>query len=197
VRKAVVGLGNPGTRYAETRHNVGFMVVDRLASRLSQHLSMHSDGARWVAGRAGDVEVLLVEPQELMNLSGRSVARLCGYRAIEPADVLVAHDELDLALGRIQLKRGGGTAGHRGLASIVEEIGPGFHRLRFGVGRPPDGADAIDFVLGRFSDAERAVVAPELERAAEAALCWIEFGLEAAMRRFNVRGSSPAPPAEA
>lgn len=192
--KAIVGLGNPGPRYAATRHNVGFLVIDHLATRLGISLTRGDASAVWGAGRTADHPVLLVKPMLYMNRSGEAVAPLLAERGVSVEDLLVAHDELDLPCGRLKLKRGGGTAGHRGLESLVAELGSAdFCRLRVGIGRPAAGADAVTWVLSPFAAAEREPLAEAIGEAAAAAVAWLEVGLEAAMNRVNAR-PRPAPP---
>jgi len=191
VRKAVIGLGNPGREYAETRHNVGFRVVERLSTRIGAPL-VPAPGALCGRGQVAGVEVVLCEPQRFMNRSGEVVARLAASEGLAPADILVVHDELDLVLGRVQVKRGGGSAGHRGVESIIERLGVReFPRVRIGVGRPPEGLDPVDFVLVPFSEDEQKLVEQAIVRAAEAVETWLGAGLEAAMRLANVRVPEP------
>lgn len=184
--KAIIGLGNPGSQYETTRHNAGFMVADNLAEafRGSWH-RWRSDG---LVARAeiGGVPVVLGKPQTWMNASGRFVAALSGFHKLEPSDLLVVHDELDLPLGRLRLARGGGTAGHKGLDSIVAETGnPTFSRLRIGVGKQPDDRDTIAWVLSPFSDAELRVLSAVVDEAVRAAETWARDGMDAAMNRHN------------
>ncbi|HYC23802.1 MAG TPA: aminoacyl-tRNA hydrolase [Candidatus Bathyarchaeia archaeon] len=191
MRKAVIGLGNPGREYAETRHNVGFRVVERLSTRIGAPLVL-APGALCGRGQVAGVEVVLCEPQRFMNRSGEVVARLAASEGLAPADILVVHDELDLVLGRVQVKRGGGSAGHRGVESIIERLGVReFPRVRIGVGRPPEGLDPVDFVLVPFSEDEQKLVEQAIVRAAEAVETWLGAGLEAAMRLANVRVPEP------
>lgn len=191
--KAVVGLGNPGGRYAATRHNVGFMVVDRLCRARGAELVSGRHGAAWAEVRLAGFPVVLVEPQTYMNRSGIAVAGFVRELGLEPADVLVVHDELDLPLARTKLKRGGGTAGHRGLESIVEHLGTrDFPRLRVGIGRPPGHEEVVDFVLEPFTAEERSALDGALEAAAAGVEAWCELGIETAMGRVNAP-PSPAP----
>jgi PTH1 family peptidyl-tRNA hydrolase len=142
----VVGLGNPGREYASHRHNVGFLVVEELASRLRADAFRDKFSAQWTRGACrsgaagGDEQVVLLQPQTFMNESGRSVQPAAAFFKVEPGNVLVVHDELDLPFGDVRLKMGGGHAGHNGLRSIIQHLGTSdFPRLRFGVGRPPPG----------------------------------------------------------
>lgn len=194
--KAVVGLGNPGARYVRTRHNVGFMVVERLCRAHGGSLASGRHRASWGEVRVGDAPVVLVEPQTYMNLSGVAVAAFASELGLEPTDVLVVHDELDLPFARTKLKRGGGTAGHRGLESIVEHLGSReFSRLRVGIGRPPAGQEIVDFVLQPFSVAEAEALDGALEAAVAGIEAWCTLGIDAAMGRVNAPPAAPeAPP---
>ena len=176
----VVGLGNPGPTYAKTRHNVGFMVIDRLAERW--HVSFEaSPSVRAGSAHVGGQRVTLVQPQTFMNRSGAALASLDPA----PTDTLVAvYDDLDLPVGRLRVRAGGGSGGHRGVLSLTEHFGPDFFRIRIGIGRPVDQAVA-DYVLAPPSAAEHAALAPTLERAADAVECLLAEGPTAAMNRFN------------
>ena len=189
--KLLVGLGNPGRDYAGHRHNLGFMVVDRLASRLGIALGQEKFEARIGQGDVDGQRVLLLEPQTYMNDSGAAVAAAARFYKVGPESLLVVHDELDLSFGRIQLKRGGGTGGHNGLESIVERLGEdGFARLRIGIGKP-SGPNAKERVVGHvlhdFSAEERVELPPLIDRAAEMAESWLRVGLAQAMNRHNRR----------
>jgi peptidyl-tRNA hydrolase, PTH1 family len=184
----VAGLGNPDERYRRSRHNLGFMALDRLAQRhgvrLDERRSKAHLGRCVIEGQA----VMLVEPQTFMNLSGEAVAPILGYFRIEPARLIVIHDELDLAAGTLRIKRGGGHAGNNGVRSIIEALGTGdFVRIRIGVGRPPQGRDAIGYVLQPMTREEMAAFDPVIERAADAAEAIVEVGVERAMSNFNQR----------
>jgi PTH1 family peptidyl-tRNA hydrolase len=178
----VVGLGNPGRTYANTRHNIGFVVVDEVARRWGWQFGPVQQGLRMSEGRIGDDDVMLVEPQTYMNRSGGALAGLSTARG---RDLIVIHDDLDLDLGRIRVKFGGGTAGHHGLDSIVEYFGATFTRIRIGVGRSPCGEDAVNFVLSRFTPEEIEVINQAVHRAADAVECILREGTSAAMNRFN------------
>jgi peptidyl-tRNA hydrolase, PTH1 family len=183
----IVGLGNPGRRYRGTRHNLGYEVVDRLAARLGVRLE--DDGWNRVGrGRAGGVQMLLAKPETYMNVSGQAVRDLLRTRRRRPADLLVVHDDLDLPLGRLRLRPGGGAGGHNGIRSIMEHLGTAdFPRLRIGIGRPLAGSDPVEFVLERFSAQERAVFDPVIDQAVDAVLSVAADGLAAAMNRYNLR----------
>ena len=194
-----MGLGNPGPRYARTRHNVGFRVVDALARRLGIEIEREAHGGRIGAGRLGDEELLLLAPQTWMNRSGLAVeSALRSSPEASPArDLLVVYDDLDLPLGRIRVRPSGGASGHRGMESVIDEIGTrDFPRLRFGIGRPADAeADVVAFVLDPFTPEEEERVCARVEDATLAALTAIEEGARAAMDRFN-HDSDAAPQAE-
>lgn len=180
----MVGLGNPGRRYARTRHNAGFLVLDRLAA--AEGLTFREKGeallAEWGRG-------WLMKPLTYMNLSGRAVAPFLRKKGIPLERLLVVHDDMDLPLGRIRLKRGGSSGGQKGVASIIEALGDaGFDRLRIGIGRPPPGVDPVDWVLSPFSREEEPVVERILEAAAEAVRTWRDEGLAAAQSRYNGLG---------
>jgi PTH1 family peptidyl-tRNA hydrolase len=189
--KLLVGLGNPGRDYAGHRHNLGFVVVERLASRLGIALAQEKFEARFGQGDVEGHRILLLEPQTYMNGSGAAVAAAVRFYKVGLKDLLVVHDELDLPFGRLQLKRGGGTGGHNGLESIVERLGEeGFARLRVGIGKPP-GPNAKERVVGHvlhdFSAEERAELPALIDRAAEMAESWLRLGLAQAMNRHNRR----------
>lgn len=185
----VVGLGNPGPEYEGSRHNVGFAVVEQLARRWSLPLGAVRDGVRRGQGVVADRPVMLIEPLLYMNRSGPALRSAAG--ALEPADLMVIHDDLDLDAGCVRVKRGGGTAGHRGLDSVVECFGSEFLRVRIGIGRPPQGSDAIEHVLSQFGNEEREVIAGAIKRAVEAVECILVEGSERAMNTFNSRLARP------
>lgn len=183
--RLLVGLGNPGPRYERTRHNIGFRVAEDAARKLGATLSMES---RWnaLAGKARDVAVLL--PQGFMNLSGESVGAAARFWKVPAGDIVVVHDEIDLEFGRIQVKQGGGDAGHNGLRSIRQHLGTGDTvRLRFGVGRPPPQWEGADWVLARFSSEEEQALGELIPQAAEAAVAALLEGPLVAANRYNRR----------
>ena len=188
----VVGLGNPGPEYARTRHNLGFMVADRLAESLDGSWRSKFSG-RIATARADDVRLALFEPQTFMNLSGTAVAAAARFYGLEPADVLIVHDEIDLELGDVRAKMGGGLAGHNGLRSVRSALGTAdFPRVRVGVGRPDRGErrPVADWLLQPFdagTDVDGLV-----ERGAACTLVVVRDGIDAAMREFN--GTGPASP---
>lgn len=184
----VAGLGNPGPGYAGTRHNVGFMVVDRLAERLGVKWSASKASALTAEGflRPGGPKLLLVKPQTFMNESGRSVGLISAFFGIESDRVIVVHDELDIPFDSIKLKRGGGNGGHNGLRSIDKALGsPDYLRVRVGIGRPPGRQDAASFVLKDFAGSERELVGNLVEDAADAVESLIDLGLTASQQRFH------------
>jgi PTH1 family peptidyl-tRNA hydrolase len=189
----IVGLGNPGSRYERTRHNAGFLLVGTLAGahgigvRQERHGALVGDGT--IAGR----RCLLALPQTFMNRSGESVRRLLSFAGLGAGSLVVAHDDMDLPLGRLRLRRGGGAGGHRGVASILEHLGdPAFTRLKIGVGRPPEGVPAEAYVLQEFAAADRDALREVLSRGCSALEVLLGSGLEAAMNACN-----PAPPKQA
>jgi PTH1 family peptidyl-tRNA hydrolase len=186
--RAVVGLGNPGSQYKGTRHNVGFEVVDELARRWNVALKKWKNTADAVVVRSRDV--VLVEPRTFMNASGEAVAGIMAFHRIDPADVLVVVDEVQLPLGRLRLRRSGSAGGHNGLKSVIESVGDAFPRLRIGVGRGDVQWDLADHVLSRFVAEERPVIASALVRAADAVEVFIDAGIEAAMNQFNAAGET-------
>jgi PTH1 family peptidyl-tRNA hydrolase len=179
--RLLVGLGNPGREYRETRHNVGFLLLDRLALR--ERAEFHTEkGWQAEVARAGDL--LLCKPLTFMNLSGRSVRPLSQFYKIEPAQMLVILDDMALPLGKLRFRKDGSAGGHNGLKSIVEHLGtPCIPRLRVGIGSAE--RDAVDHVLGRFTLEERPALEQSLDRALEAIDCARTRGLEAAMNAYN------------
>lgn len=182
----IVGLGNPDTKYAGTRHNIGFEVVDRLSERTSTPLSEKKFKARMAKGRVAGTDVVLLEPQTYMNLSGEAVGPALGFYKLGVDQVIVVHDELDLELGKNRLKRGGGHGGHNGLRSLIQHLpSPEFIRLRMGIGRPPQGWDPADYVLSRFTSADRTIADRAVEEAADAIEAVLKDGLAKAMNTVN------------
>ncbi len=154
--KVVVGLGNPGEKYQGTRHNVGFDVVERLAERHGVKISKKGFSSLWAKGAVGGVDVLFVLPQTFMNLSGGAVREVLDYYRLEPKDLAVTHDDLDLSLGRVKWDFESGAAGHRGVSSIIDHLGTkAFYRLRMGIGRPQVKEEVEGYVLSPFAKGER------------------------------------------
>ena len=152
--KLLVGLGNPGARYAGTRHNIGFMALDRIAEAHGLGSWRKKHQGEVAEGRLGDVRVTLLKPQTFMNLSGQSVGEAARFLKIEPAEIVVFHDEIDLAPGKCRVKHGGGHAGHNGLRSIHQHLGPDYARVRLGVGHPGRKEEVANYVLHDFAKAE-------------------------------------------
>jgi PTH1 family peptidyl-tRNA hydrolase len=190
--RLLVGLGNPGPRYERTRHNLGFRAAQEAARALGASL----DQTRWNAvlgqGRAAGEPVAVLLPQTFMNVSGESVQQAARFWKVDPGTIVVIHDDLDLEAGRVQVKVGGGDGGHNGLKSLRQHLGtPDFVRIRVGIGRPPQGWDPSDYVLGKFTQDEEAQLEPVIETAAQAAVDAVTKGPLAAMNRWNKR---PKPP---
>jgi PTH1 family peptidyl-tRNA hydrolase len=183
----VVGLGNPGPEYAETRHNVGFRVVELLAARAGGgRFSKHKSNADVLEGRLAGRKVVLAKPRTYMNVSGGPVAGLLRYFSVPATELVVVHDDLDLGFGVIRLKQGGGEGGHNGLRSISQSCGTrDYLRVRFGIGRPPGRQDPADFVLKRFSSVEAKELEFAVDLAADAAEALLSDGLEPTQNRFH------------
>src|SRR4051812_36352594 len=185
----VVGLGNPGPRYAGNRHNVGFFVLDELARRLGESFKAHRGRADLIETRLAGSRVLLAKPKAYMNESGGPVASLRDFFKLPGESIVVVHDELDLPFAALRLKLGGGDNGHNGLKSVTKSLGTrDYHRLRFGIGRPTGRQDPADFVLTDFSPAERKELPFHIDRAADAIEALPAAGLAAAQTRFPAVG---------
>ena len=187
---SVVGLGNPGREYETTRHNVGFMLVERLAYRWGASFGPRRRGSRVALAQFRGQPVLLVEPLMFMNCSGDALARLDPSLQLSAEECIVVHDDLDLTYGRVAIKQGGGTGGHRGLASIVGWGGGNFIRVRIGIGRPPESKDAIKHVLAEFAAEEHASLGATIERAGYAVEAILMEGVVHAMNKFNMRSTT-------
>ncbi|WP_329026035.1 aminoacyl-tRNA hydrolase [Streptomyces sp. NBC_01423] len=187
----IVGLGNPGPEYAANRHNVGFMVADLLAERIGGKFKRAPKAqAQVLEGRIGPPgplsrRVVVAKPMSYMNLSGGPVAALRDFYKVPLGHVVAVHDELDIDYGTLRLKLGGGDNGHNGLKSMTKAMGPDYHRVRFGIGRPPGRMQVADFVLKDFSSTERKELAYEVDRAADAVECLLAEGLERAQSAYN------------
>ncbi|MBI4790971.1 MAG: aminoacyl-tRNA hydrolase [Chloroflexi bacterium] len=183
--KLIVGLGNPGARYAHSRHNAGFMIVDRFARVHELDFARKRFNALIAEGKVGGQRVMVAKPQTFMNSSGEAVGKLFGFYKIAPHDLLIIYDDLDLPLGKIRLRANGSSGGHHGMESIIARIGTSdFPRLRAGIGRPNPDAD-IDHVLSNFEAAERDVINETFARAAQAIDVWLADGIDKAMNRHN------------
>ena len=186
----IVGLGNPGAKYAATPHNLGFMVVEVLADHHDIPLAKKTFEARWGKGRLDGAAVVLAQPQSYMNLSGRAVGQLLRYFNLTAADLVVIHDDLDVPGGRLKLAKGGGAGGHRGVLSITGALNTQeFYRVKMGVGRPPEVMAPEAFVLRPFPREDWEAVASLVERAAQAVAVLITAGLAAAQNQFH--GGAP------
>jgi PTH1 family peptidyl-tRNA hydrolase len=185
--KLVVGLGNPGARYRTTRHNVGFMVIDRLAARWRVSLGGRRYSAESGVGTVAGMRTVLAKPQTFMNASGEAVAKLRRAYRLETAAIVAVYDDLDLTVGQVRVRGSGGAGGHRGVVSLIAAIGGGFARVRVGIGRPDAGGDPVEFVLEPFTPDERPVIEAAAERAADGVESWLRDGLEVTMNLFNYR----------
>ena len=184
----VVGLGNPGRQYAQTRHNAGFHVVDRLAERWGARVDRKQFGALVDSVRIGDANVVLAKPQTFMNRSGQAVASLRGFYKLDLDEIVVVHDEVDMDFGVVKLKQGGGHGGHNGLRDIQAKLGNnGFLRVRVGVSRPPPGWETADWVLGKFSSSEQSDLPEVVDRAANVVELVLREGAAKAMSEVNAR----------
>jgi peptidyl-tRNA hydrolase, PTH1 family len=182
--KLIVGLGNPGSEYSQTRHNIGFMVMDFLEKKYSLSWKEKFKGL-YTQISVGDEKIYFLKPQTYMNLSGESVSALCTFFKIGISDILVVYDEIELPFGTLVFKKGGGLAGHNGLKSIVAQMGSqDFLRLRMGVGRPAHG-DVANYVLSKFSSEERVILSNFLEGATGAVTTFIGSGFEKAASEYS------------
>lgn len=182
----LVGLGNPGPRYARTRHNLGFLLIDRVARAAGAAVSERRFSSQFGEGRLAGRRLFLLKPQTYMNLSGRAVREALHGLRLGPADLWVAHDDLDLPLGRLRIRLQGSSGGHRGIASVIDCLGtPAFGRIRLGIGRPPAGMETAEYVLEPFAPPEWDQVDALLDRAAAAVELLLRDGPEAAMRAYN------------
>lgn len=196
--KLVVGLGNPGREYVGSRHNIGFDVIDTLSKRLGMTSSddgfnrqarekfeaLALDGNAALAG--GTEKVLLLKPMTFMNLSGRSVQQASAFYQVPLTAIMIVLDDVALPCGKIRLRSGGSDGGHNGLRDIARALGTDrYPRLRLGIDAPPQYVPQKDYVLGKFSEAQRVLLKPAIDRAASAIVCWMENGIDLAMNRFN------------
>lgn len=189
MRWLVVGLGNPGLQYERDRHNAGFHVIDALSVALGLTTSHHGYQSEFFEARLGETDVILVKPLTYMNLSGEAVAPLAHHYQVPPERILVVHDELEIPLGRLKLKKGGGEAGHRGLLSLSHELETRLYpRLRFGIGRPSDPTISIpDYVLHPPSSDEEELWEASVQQAVAVTRSCVEDGVAAAMNQWNGR----------
>ena len=188
--KLIVGLGNPGEKYAATRHNVGFWVIDRLAERWQIPVNQSKWKGLTGSGRVMGERVVLLKPMTYMNLSGESVRPACDWLKCDIEDVAVICDDLDLPPGQLRLRKKGSSGGHRGLESLIEHLGTNeFKRVRIGIGHPADRMPVVDYVISPFTREERPLIEEAVERAAEAIHQWVVSTFDEAMNRFNRRGA--------
>lgn len=184
--KIIVGLGNPGSQYEETRHNIGFLVVDRIASAHHILISTKRFKALFGKGSIDYQEVILIKPMTFMNRSGEAVSRVLHFFHSGPEDLIVIHDDLDLPFGRLRFKVRGGDGGHLGVRSIIESMGANnFLRLKVGVGRPPKGMDPANYVLGSFGLSGEVDLNSVIGQATEAIKVMLSDGVQSAMNRFQ------------
>ena len=185
-RYMIAGLGNPGRRYAQHRHNVGFQSLDRLADTYRLAFDKRQNRGVLALGRIKGHSVLLVKPQSFMNKSGQVVAPLARFYKVSPERLLVIYDDLDLPQGTVRLRKKGGSGGHKGMRSIISQLGTqDFPRVRVGIGRPPGRMDPADYVLQNFGEQERFLMAEVYDWVIQALTCWLEEGIEIAMTHFN------------
>ena len=183
--RLIVGLGNPGKEYEGTRHNVGFEIIDKLASRLCTDVKKKKFGALYGETVFDDKKVILFKPQDYMNRSGQNVATIAGFYKIPVENIFVITDDIAIDPGCIRLRRKGSSGGHNGLADIISKIGTDeFSRLRVGIGQSGR-IDRVSFVLGRPSAEDRVLISRAMDRALKAALCWVTEGIDVAMNKFN------------
>lgn len=185
--KLVIGLGNPGRQYEYTRHNVGFWAAERLARKLGTGFQQKKQFKAEISeGRLGSEQIIIIRPQTYMNLSGLAVASITGFYKLDTADMIVVHDDLDLPVGRIRLRKGGSAGGHNGIKSIIERIGSDeFIRVKIGIGRPPMNIPVVDYVLQRSQPEDEKVLSEQCDKAVDAICTIIIDGLNAGMNKFN------------
>lgn len=182
----IIGLGNPGREYKDTRHNIGFMLIDHIAVRLNARGMKMQSKAIVISALHEERKVILAKPQTFMNFSGQSVQGLLHFYKIPFENLLVAHDDLDIPLGTLRIRPTGGPGGQRGMASTIEQLGTkDFPRLRLGIGRPPGRMDAKDYVLQDFSKDDMKLLPEVLEHGVDAALTFVTHGLNKAINQFN------------
>lgn len=191
--KLIVGLGNPGQEYSNNRHNIGFMCLKHFSKEHKIEFDKKQADARIGRGNIEGLDVVLAKPQTYMNLSGKSVNRLMNKYKLKPEDIIVIHDDMDLPLGKVRIRMGGSSGGHKGINSIIAEVGTReFIRIKVGIGRPGKeeddrsyDRDIVDYVLSNFSHDEKKQLEPSISKVSNALLCLITEGLEPAMNKFN------------
>lgn len=186
-RYLIAGLGNPGARYANTRHNIGFRCLDALAQKYGLAFSASKGKAHTASGLIEGHTVLLVKPQTYMNLSGQSVGELASFYKIPPEQIMIIFDDMDLPVGTLRLRKGGGSSGQRGMKDIIQALGTqDFNRIRFGIDRPPGRMDPADYVLQPFASGDEAILVEEtIARTVRAVADWLSVGIERAMTLHN------------
>lgn len=182
----IAGLGNPGKKYENTRHNIGFITLDFLAERHDIKINKIKHKALVGEGRIAGQKVLLVKPQTYMNLSGESLREVMDYYKVDIEDMIVIYDDIDLDAGAVRIRKKGGPGTHNGMRSIVQHLGTDFPRIRMGIGKDRKG-DLADFVLGGFTNEDREVLEPAVERAALSIECYVDEGIEKAMNKYNIK----------
>ena len=188
--KLIIGLGNPGIKYQFTRHNIGFLALDKIASSHDISVSLKGFDACFGKGKIGDIPALLAKPQTFMNISGVSIRKLIDYFKIDLEDIIVIHDDIDLPFETIRLKSGGGHAGHKGLLSIIDYLGDfEFIRVRLGIGKPLRKAMVEGYVLQPFNDDEMKLLPQIITTASDAVTMIILSGIQAAMNQYNDRST--------
>jgi peptidyl-tRNA hydrolase, PTH1 family len=184
--RLVAGLGNPGSAYADTRHNIGFRAVEALAFRSGIPFSREEPTLRWGRGRIAEIDTVVAEPLDFMNRSGPPLRELMDRLGIDVADAIVVHDDLDLEFGRIKIKAKGGHGGHKGVQSVMDAFGSGdFSRVRMGIGRPPSGKTVVDHVLDEFAPEEFRELDPFVARGRDAVEAILRKGTGESMNAFN------------
>ncbi|MBM7646462.1 PTH1 family peptidyl-tRNA hydrolase [Scopulibacillus daqui] len=184
--KLIVGLGNPGSKYEHTRHNIGFEVIDALSEQHQLPLTKTKFNALYGKGKINNEDVLLVKPLTYMNLSGEAVAPLMNFYKLSMDDLLVIYDDMDLAVGKIRLRQKGSAGGHNGIKSLIAHLGTqDFKRIRVGIGRPDGRQPVIDYVLQRFGEDEMDTISQVIKKAQEACVYWTKHPFDLVMNRFN------------
>ena len=181
----IVGLGNPGKKYRRTRHNIGFMTVDSLAEKFGIPLGRVKSDAIVGDGLVNRSSVMLAKPQTFMNLSGKAVGSIVRYNKVDYSKIMVVYDEIDLPLGQMRIRETGGSGGHNGMKSIIDQLGQDFPRMRMGVGRPRGRMDPADYVLQDFSSSELQIVSEMIDRAVEAISLFLKEGIQLTMTHYN------------
>lgn len=192
--KLIVGLGNPGRKYEQTRHNIGFVIAAKVASLAGASASKVRFEGKVAEGSVSGEKVVILWPQTYMNASGQSVRKACDFYKLLPEDLLVISDDLNLKTGRVRIRPSGSAGGQKGMADIIRHLGTDdFARLRIGIDRPPENWTVTDYVLGKFNKEESDKIETALDRATQAALSWISEGIGPTMTRFNADPTAPKP----